>query len=62
MKVVKFENVFNKEKFECFVEDLKHPQLIEGIEYIKVHRQGTQRSMLMRKDALTKVKTNIKIK
>lgn len=54
MKVVKFENVFNKEKFECFVEDPKQSQLIEGIEYIKVHRQGTQRSMLMRKDALRK--------
>ena len=55
MKTIKFENLFTKEKFECSIVDLKKPELIEGVAYIRVVKDGTKRTMLMRKDALKKV-------
>lgn len=56
MKTVTFENIWNKEKFECSFMDLKNPEVIEGVEYLRVNRVGNNRVMLMRKDALKKVK------
>jgi hypothetical protein len=60
MKSVVFENIWNKEKFECSVVDLKNPEVIEGVEYLRVNRVGNARVMLMRKDALKKVKLETK--
>lgn len=57
MKTVTFENIWNKEKFECSREDLKNPEVIEGVEYIRVMKPENKRVMLMRKDALKKVVT-----
>lgn len=57
MKTLTFENIWNKEKFECSVTDLKHPEVIEGVEYIRVTKNDSKRIMLMRKDALKKVVT-----
>jgi hypothetical protein len=58
MKTLTFENIWNKEKVECSDTDLKHPEVIEGVEYIRVNRVGNNR--IMRKDALKKVKADIK--
>lgn len=55
MKNMTFENIWNKEKFECSVTDLKNPEVIEGVEYIRVTKNDSKRIMLMRKDALKKV-------
>jgi hypothetical protein len=57
MKTLTFENIWNKEKVECSDIDLKNPEIIEGVEYIRVTRMGNVRVMLMRKDALKKVVT-----
>lgn len=57
MKTVTFENIWNKEKFECSVIDLKKPEVIEGVEYLRVMKPDNKRVMLMRKDALKKVVT-----
>lgn len=57
MKTVTFENIWNKEKFECSSTDLKNPEVIEGVEYIRVTKNDSKRIMLMRKDALKKVVT-----
>jgi hypothetical protein len=57
MKTLTFENIWNKEKFECSATDLKNPEVIEGVEYIRVTKNDSKRIMLMRKDALKKVVT-----
>lgn len=53
MKSVIFENQLNHERVVC--EDTRDIQVIDGVEYYKVHRQGQDRNFLMRKDALIKV-------
>ena len=53
MKTIYFENVRNKEKFYCT--DTKDIQLIDGVEYLRVFRLGTQRDCLIKKDTLRKV-------
>ena len=53
MKTVYFENVRNKEKFYC--KNLKEVQMIDGVEYIRVFRMGTQRDCLVKKDTLRKI-------
>jgi hypothetical protein len=53
MKTVLFENVRNKEKFVC--PNIRDVVEIEGIEYIRVFKYGTQRDCLIRKDQLKKV-------
>lgn len=53
MKTIYFENVRNKEQFYC--KDLKDIQLIDGVEYLRVFRMGTQRDVLVKKDTLRKV-------
>lgn len=54
MKTVFFENMLNKEKFYCT--NVKDVRTIDGIEYIRVFKYGTQRDCLMRKDSLRKIK------
>ena len=56
MKTVYFESYRNHEKFECH--DLKDIRVIDGIEYLRVFRFGTQRECLMRKDQLRKLSKN----
>jgi len=53
MKTMYFENLVNKEKYSC-----KNPndiRLIDGIEYMRVFKYGTQRECLVRKDSLKKI-------
>lgn len=56
MKTVYFQNRRNLDKFEC--PNTKDVIVIEGIEYIRVFKLGTNRDCLMRKDQLKKI--NIK--
>lgn len=53
MKQVYFENIVNKEKFYCT--DIKDVRMIEGVEYIRVFKYGTQRDCLVKKDTLRKI-------
>jgi hypothetical protein len=53
MKTIYFENVRNKEQFYC--KNLKDIQMIDGIEYLRVFRMGTQRDCLVKKESLRKV-------
>lgn len=53
MKEIVLENVLNHERFVCV--DIRDIQVIDGVQYLKVHRQGNDRIMLVRKDALKKV-------
>lgn len=58
MKEHVLENIVNREKFVCL--DLKDIQVIDGIEYLKVQKYGSTRTILMRKDALKKVKNEMR--
>jgi hypothetical protein len=53
MKTTYFENVRNGEKFYC--KNIKDIQKIDGTEYLRVFRQGTQRDCLIKKDILRKI-------
>lgn len=53
MKTVYFESLRNNEKFYCT--NLKDVRTIDGVEYLRVFRMGTQRDCLMKKDALRKI-------
>jgi hypothetical protein len=53
MKTTYFENVRNGEKFYC--KNIKDIQKIDGTEYLRVFRQGTQRDCLVKKDILRKI-------
>lgn len=56
MKTITFENIWNKEKFTCNAKALQDVRVIDGIEYIRVFKFGTQREVLIRKDSVKKVK------
>jgi hypothetical protein len=56
MKAYYFENLLNKEQFIC--RDLNDVRLIDGIEYLRVFKYGTQRDCLVRKDSLKKIPEN----
>lgn len=58
MKTVYFENFRNRERFEC--QNLKDVKIIDGIEYLRVFRVGTQRDCLVRRDQLKKIGKSIK--
>ena len=53
-KQILFENIFNHEQVYC--KDPNDIHRIDGIEYVLVRRAGQDRQLLMRKDALKKVK------
>lgn len=53
MKTVYFENIRNGEKFECH--NVKDIRQIDGIDYIRVFKLGTQRDCLIRFDQLKKL-------
>ena len=54
MKSTMFKNIFNNDQVIC--EDVRTIEVIDGVEYLVVHRPGEQRMFKMRKDALEKVK------
>ncbi len=53
MKTTYFENLRNREKFYC--KDIRDIQLIDGVEYLRVFRLGTQRDCLVKKESLQKI-------
>jgi hypothetical protein len=58
MKTVYFESYRNRERYEC--RDLKDIRSIDGVEYLRVFKIGTQHECLVRKDQLKKIsKTDI---
>lgn len=62
MKTITFENIYNKEKFTCNHKSLQDVRVIDGIEYLRVFKFGTQREVLIRKDSLKKINENRKVK
>ncbi len=58
MKPVTFKNRMNSDKVVC--DDTRKVETIDGVEYIYVHKINEQRSYLMRKEALERVKEKIK--
>lgn len=55
MKTVTFENIYNKERFVG--KGKRDTKFIDGIEYVKLVKEGTQREVLVRRDFLKKVNT-----
>lgn len=53
MKTTYLENMRNKEKFFC--KNLKDIQKIDGVDYLRVFRIGTQRECLVKLDSLRKI-------
>lgn len=53
MKIVYFENLLNKEKFYCH--NTKDIRTIDGIDYLRVFKLGTNRDCLIKKDSLKKI-------
>ena len=53
MKTFYFQNVRNREKFYC--KNTKDIQMIDGVEYMRVFRVGTQHDVLVKKELLQKV-------
>lgn len=52
-KPVRLVNPLNKEEWLC--EDYNKVEFIDGIEYVRVKKYDSERTFLMRKDALRKV-------
>lgn len=53
MKQVIYENIYNKERFVSLEKlDIKS---IDGVDYVKVKREGSQQQVLVRRDFLKKV-------
>ncbi len=48
-----FENIYNKERF--VMNGKPEKKVIDGIEYIKLFKEGTLREVLVRKDFIKKV-------
>ena len=59
MKPVMFKNRMNSDEVVC--EDTRKVEVIDGVEYLVVHKVNNQRSFLMRKDALEKIQDKKKI-
>lgn len=58
MKPIAFKNRMNNEQVIC--NDTRLVETIDGVEYLVVHRPGTDRQFLMRKDVLEKDTTVVK--
>jgi hypothetical protein len=52
MKSMTFKNRMNGERFVC--DDVRTVEVIDGVEYLIVHRPNEHRIFKMRKDALEK--------
>lgn len=55
MKEIIFQNIFNQEIVKCY--NPRNIEVIDGIEYIRVSKSGKDKTFLMRKDSLKKIKT-----
>jgi len=53
MKAVYFENLRNRERFYCT--DVKDVRMIDGVEYLRVFREGTQRDCLVKRELLRRI-------
>lgn len=53
MRVSRYENIYNKERF--FSQGRLDVKMIDGVEYVQVYREGTTRAVLVRKDFLKKL-------
>ena len=53
MKAVYFENMRNRERFYCT--NIQDVQRIDGVEYLRVFREGTQRDCLIKRELLKKI-------
>jgi len=53
MKSQLFKNPINGEQWVC--DDVRQKKIIEGQTYIKVHKPGQNRMVLMRRDSLTPI-------
>jgi hypothetical protein len=49
-----FENPMNQEQWVC--ENIHDIKTIDGVEFLQVHRYADDRTVLMRKDALKRIK------
>jgi hypothetical protein len=58
MKTITFKNRMNNDRVIC--DDVQQVQVIDGVEYLIVHRPENQRQFLMRKDVLEKDTTVVK--
>ena len=58
MKTMTFKNRLNGERFIC--DDVRAVEVIDGVEYLIVHRPNEHRAFKMRKDALEKDTTVVK--
>ncbi len=58
MKTITFKNRMNNDRVIC--DDVRQVQVIDGVEYLIVHRPENQRQFLMRKDVLEKDTTVVK--
>ena len=59
MKAMTFKNRMNGERFVC--DDVRLVEVIDGVEYIIVHRPNETRMFKMRKDALERVKDKMPV-
>ena len=57
MKSMTFKNRLNGERFIC--DDVRTVEVIDGVEYLIVHRPNEHRAFKMRRDALEKVNTPV---
>lgn len=57
MKSTTLENRINGERFIC--DDVRTVEVIDGVEYLIVHRPNEHRIFKMRKDILAKVNTPV---
>jgi hypothetical protein len=55
MKETMFENIFNHDRVACA--NPRDIEVIDGVKYLKVRLVNNPRVILMRKDALVKMKT-----
>ena len=60
MKSVSFKVLRSGETVVC--NDVRDIRTIDGVDYLQVHRIGQDRTFLMRKDALAKIKIDNKSK
>lgn len=58
MKPVIFKNRINNDEVVC--NDVRDIEVIDNVEYYKVHRYGNDRTFLMRKEALEKIDKKVK--
>lgn len=58
MKRVTFKNKLNGEYVIC--DNVRDVEVIDGVQYLIVHRQNSDRMFFMRKDALEQVNDKIK--